>query len=66
VRRPDRGQQVRRSRRELEIGTRDHRFDPSGSGTSTSGGKDANGDRGRDRMPKSSIGVRPLDRQNKP
>ena len=38
----------------------------SGSGTSTSGGRDANGDQGRDKMPDSSIGVRPLDKQNKP
>ncbi len=39
---------------------------PSGSGTSTSGGSDANGDQGRDKMPDSSQGVRPLDKQNKP
>ena len=38
----------------------------SGSGTSTSGGKDDNGDQGRDKMPDSSQGVRPLDKQNKP
>ena len=38
----------------------------SGSGTSTSGGSDANGDRGRDKMPDSSQGVRPLNKQNKP
>jgi hypothetical protein len=38
----------------------------SGSGTSTSGGSDANGDQGRDKMPESSQGVRPLDKQNKP
>jgi hypothetical protein len=38
----------------------------SGSGTSTSGGKDANGDQGRDKMPDSSQGVRPYDQQNKP
>jgi hypothetical protein len=38
----------------------------SGSGTSTSGGKDANGDQGRDKMPDSSQAVRPLDKQNKP
>jgi hypothetical protein len=37
----------------------------SGSGTSTSGGSDANGDQGRDKMPDSSRGVRPFDRQNK-
>jgi hypothetical protein len=39
---------------------------PSGSGTSTSGGSDANGDQGRDKMPDSSQGVRPLNKQNKP
>jgi hypothetical protein len=38
----------------------------SGSGTSTSGGSDANGDQGRDKMPDSSQGVRPYDKQNKP
>jgi hypothetical protein len=38
----------------------------SGSGMSTSGGSDANGDQGRDKMPDSSQGVRPLDKQNKP
>jgi hypothetical protein len=38
----------------------------SGSGTSTSGGSDASGDQGRDKMPDSSIGVRPYDKQNKP
>ncbi len=38
----------------------------SGSGSSTSGGSDANGDQGRDRMPDSSQGVRPLNKQNKP
>jgi hypothetical protein len=38
----------------------------SGSGTSTSGGSDANGDQGRDKMPDSSQGIRPLDQQNKP
>ena len=38
----------------------------SGSGTSTSGGSDANGDQGRDKMPDSSQAVRPLDTQNKP
>jgi hypothetical protein len=31
----------------------------SGSGTSTSGGKDANGDQGRDRMPESNSAVKP-------
>ena len=31
----------------------------SGSGTSTSGGKDDNGDQGRDRMPESSKDVKP-------
>jgi hypothetical protein len=39
---------------------------PSGSGMSTSGGSDANGDQGRDTMPDSSQGVRPLNKQNKP
>jgi hypothetical protein len=38
----------------------------SGSGTSTSGGSDANGDQGRDKMPDSSQGVMPLDKQHKP
>ncbi len=38
----------------------------SGSGTSTSGGSDANGDQGRDAMPESNKSVMPLDRQNKP
>jgi hypothetical protein len=38
----------------------------SGSGTSTSGGSDANGDQGRDKMPDSSQGVRPFNEQNKP
>ena len=32
---------------------------PSGSGTSTSGGKEDNGDQGRDRMPESSKDVKP-------
>jgi hypothetical protein len=32
---------------------------PSGSGTSTSGGKDDNGDQGRDRMPESNKAVKP-------
>jgi hypothetical protein len=38
----------------------------SGSGTSTSGGSDANGDQGRDTMPNSDKSVMPLDRQHKP
>jgi hypothetical protein len=38
----------------------------SGSGTSTSGGSDANGDQGRDKMPESNNSVRPLDTQHKP
>jgi hypothetical protein len=38
----------------------------SGSGTSTSGGSDANNDEGRDKMPESSKNVRPLDQQHKP
>jgi hypothetical protein len=39
---------------------------PSGSGTSTSGGKDSNGDAGRDKMPDSDRTVRPLDQQHHP
>jgi hypothetical protein len=38
----------------------------SGSGTSTSGGSDANGDHGRDKMPDSNMSVMPLGRQHKP
>lgn len=38
----------------------------SGSGTSTSGGKDDNGDQGRDKMPESNKTVMPLDQQHKP
>jgi hypothetical protein len=38
----------------------------SGSGTSTSGGSDANGDQGRDAMPDSNRSVKPLDQQHKP
>ena len=38
----------------------------SGSGTSTSGGSDANGDQGRDTMPNTSKSVMPLDQQHKP
>lgn len=38
----------------------------SGSGASTSGGSDANGDQGRDKMPDSDLHVRPLDQQHKP
>jgi hypothetical protein len=38
----------------------------SGSGTSTSGGRDANGDQGRDAMPDSNQSVIPLDQQHKP
>jgi hypothetical protein len=38
----------------------------SGSGTSTSGGKDANDDQGRDAMPDSNQSVKPLQQQNKP
>jgi hypothetical protein len=37
----------------------------SGSGTSTSGGSDANGDQGRDKMPESNRSVKPLDQQHK-
>jgi hypothetical protein len=38
----------------------------SGSGTSTSGGRDDNGDQGRDTMPDSNKSVMPLEQQNKP
>jgi hypothetical protein len=38
----------------------------SGSGTSTSGGSDANGDQGRDAMPDSNKAVMPLEQQHKP
>lgn len=38
----------------------------SGSGTSTSGGADANGDQGRDAMPESNKAVKPLSEQHKP
>ena len=37
----------------------------SGSGSSTSGGKDANGNQGRDAMPESNINVKPLDQQGR-
>jgi hypothetical protein len=37
----------------------------SGSGTSTSGGSDANGDHGLDKMPESNKNVMPLDQQHK-
>jgi hypothetical protein len=37
---------------------------PSGSGTSSSGGKDANGDAGLDKMPESNRTVRPTDQQH--
>jgi hypothetical protein len=37
---------------------------PTGSGTSTSGGKDDNADQGRDRMPESNMGVKPTDQQS--
>lgn len=37
------------------------RSNPSGSGTSTSGGRDDNGDQGRDKMPGSNMSVKPLD-----
>jgi hypothetical protein len=43
--------------------TGSNRSNPSGSGTSTSGGKDDNGDQGRDRMPESNMAVRPADQQ---
>jgi hypothetical protein len=38
----------------------------SGSGTSTSGGSDANGDQGRDKMPESNKSVMPESQQHKP
>jgi len=38
----------------------------SGSGTSTSGGADFNGDQGRDAMPESNKTVKPLPEQHKP
>ena len=38
----------------------------SGSGISTSGGSDANGDQGRDAMPNSNKTVMPLEQQHKP
>lgn len=42
------------------------RSNPSGSGTSTSGGKDDNGDAGRDKMPESDRTVRPESQQHHP
>jgi len=39
--------------------TRGQSNNPSGSGTSTSGGKDDNGDQGRDKMPESNMTVKP-------
>jgi len=38
---------------------------PSGSGTSTSGGRDANADQGRDTMPEDMRGERPAKGNNK-
>jgi len=38
---------------------------PSGSGTSTSGGKDDNGDQGRDKMPESNTAVKPYEQQKR-
>ena len=38
--------------------TRGQSNNPSGSGTSTSGGKDDNGDQGRDKMPESNMTVK--------
>ena len=40
------------------------RSNPSGSGTSSSGGKDDNGDAGRDKMPESDRTVRPQGQQH--
>ncbi|OPY98618.1 hypothetical protein A5906_31415 [Bradyrhizobium sacchari] len=42
------------------------RSNPSGSGTSTSGGRDDNGDAGRDKMPDSDRAVRPENQQHHP
>ncbi|WP_413815306.1 hypothetical protein [Bradyrhizobium sp.] len=42
------------------------RSNPSGSGTSSSGGKDDNGDAGRDKMPESDRAVRPQSQQHHP
>ncbi|MCK1341297.1 hypothetical protein IVB38_36215 [Bradyrhizobium sp. 38] len=42
------------------------RSNPSGSSTSSSGGKDDNGDAGRDRMPESDRTVRPESQQHHP
>jgi hypothetical protein len=39
---------------------------PSGSGTSSSGGSDANGDHGLDKMPETNRSKIPLDQQHKP
>jgi hypothetical protein len=39
---------------------------PSGSGTSSSGGKDDNGDAGRDKMPESDRTVKPESQQHLP
>jgi hypothetical protein len=36
-----------------------NRANPSGSGTSTSGGRDDNGNQGRDKMPESDMSVKP-------
>lgn len=41
------------------------RSSPSGSGTATSGGRDDNGDQGRDKMPESNMTVRPNDPNKK-
>jgi hypothetical protein len=38
---------------------------PSGSGTSSSGGKDDKGDQGRDKMPESNMAVKPYGQQKK-
>lgn len=42
------------------------RSNPSGSGTSSSGGKDDNGDAGRDKMPESDRTVLPQSQQRHP
>ncbi|MGY3037821.1 hypothetical protein ACVIIV_006991 [Bradyrhizobium sp. USDA 4354] len=43
-----------------------NRSNPSGSGTSSSGGKDDTGDAGRDKMPESDRTVRPQSQQHHP
>lgn len=47
-------------------GTGSSRWNPSGSGTSSSGGKDDTGDAGLDKMPESDRTVRPQSQQHHP